>query len=227
MSAIAPTTIEANSPRSQTRWYRKLTIHEILQLFSSVLLPLMLTVFTIIITIRQEQVAREQRLQDMNNSAQQRAEDRQMAQQQRDHDLKIAGDQRDQDDLIAQKQRELLEKQRQYELEIESTRYDKEHEKHLDTLLLTYINEIGTLLLNNNGSLTANSHVASFARAKTLATTRLLDPTRNIQIIEFLYESGQLTNGRNPLDLSKANFNSIRFQGRHGTWPMHLSSIWI
>ncbi|CAM4847370.1 unnamed protein product [Rotaria magnacalcarata] len=75
-----------------------LTMKALLQFISSLLLPLMLGVFTIIITIQQQRVATEQRMQDLNNSVQQRAEDRQMALEQRAQDKLIAKEQRDQDE---------------------------------------------------------------------------------------------------------------------------------
>ncbi|CAM4847373.1 unnamed protein product [Rotaria magnacalcarata] len=103
----------------------------------------------------------------------------------------------------------MLEKQRTHELTIEATRYNKENEKYLDALLVTYMNEIGTLFMNNNGSLTASPIIATPVRLKTLTIARQLDPSRNTQLVKFLYEASQLTNGQNPLDLSGAQFDGI------------------
>ena len=96
-----------------------LNLRDLLQFISSLLLPLMLGVFTIVITNHQQQVASIQRIQDLNNSAQQRAQDKLTAKEQREQDelrrlqdLKIAQDKHDQDNLLAEKQRDMLEKQR-------------------------------------------------------------------------------------------------------------------
>lgn len=228
MSEVDRSTTTTETSPNRRRCNFSLNTKDLLHVVSSLLLPLILSVFTIVITVQQQRIAREQRIQDLNNSAQQRAEDRQMgidqriqdkqiAKEQRDQDeqrrlqdLKIAEDKRKQDDELAEKQRNMSEKQRTHELAIEAARYEKEHEKYLDALLLNYINDISTLFLSNNGSLTLNPIVRMLVRSKTLIISRQLDPSRKTHIVRFLYEASQLINGQNPLDLSTADFHGIQ-----------------
>ncbi|CAF4097018.1 unnamed protein product [Rotaria sordida] len=198
----------------------RLTLKDGLQFISSLLLPLMLGVFTVIITLEQQRISQEQRSQDlaelrlqreedMNNSMLQRALDKQIAKEQREQDelrrvqdLNISESKRAHDDELAEKQRDLLEKQKLHELAIETQR-------HQDALLVAYMNEVGTLLEKNNGCLSANPLTATLVRVKTLTLARQIDSTRNTQVVQFLYEAGQLTNGQHPLDLHGAEFNGI------------------
>ncbi len=82
---------------------------------------------------------------------------------QRIQDKEIVEEKRIQDDLIAEKQRNILEQQRAHELNIIQRRLH-------DSLLVTYMNDIGMLLKMNNGSLTANPLTGILARVKTLTT---------------------------------------------------------
>ena len=148
-----------------------------LQFISALLLPLVLGVFTAVITIQQQNTAREQRNQDRN----------------------AAENQRHEDQMAAKQLREL-------EGSLSENRYK-------DDAFDAYIKEIGQILTNNNGSLTSNLVAATFARAKTLTIFRRLDAKRNIQIIRFLYEAGQLGEKDNlsSLDLSTAELHEIDF----------------
>ncbi|CAM4983629.1 unnamed protein product [Rotaria socialis] len=141
-----------------------------LQFMSSLLLPLVLGVFTAIITIQQQSAAREQRNQDRNASEKQRLEDQMAAKQLR---------------------------------ELEGTLSDN---RYKDDAFDAYIKEIGTMMQNNHGMLTSNLVTATITRAKTLTIFRRLDASRNIQIIQFLYEAGQLgeKNNQSALDISTA-----------------------
>lgn len=211
-----------------------LTIKDGLQFISALLLPLMLGVFTIVITIEQQRVSKEQREQDLaelrlqreqdlNNSMLQRALDRQIAKEQREQDerrrlqdLSISESKRLQDDELAAKQRDLLEKQRAHELAIETQR-------HQDTLLVAYMNEVGALIEKNNGSLGANPLIATLVRVKTLTLARQIDSTRNTQVVQFLYESGQLTKGHQPLDIRGAEFSGINLSA--AAYPLSMRGL--
>jgi uncharacterized protein YjbI with pentapeptide repeats len=162
-------------------------------------------------------MAIDQRVQDKSIAKEQRDQD----EQRRLQDLKIAEEKRDQDNELAGKERDMLEKQRTHELAMEAARYDKDNEKYLDALLVTYINDIGTLFLNNNGSLTSNLAVRILVRSKTLTITRQLDLSRNTQLLQFLYEAGQLINGQNPFDLSGADFRGIYLGSKTQYSRMH------
>jgi uncharacterized protein YjbI with pentapeptide repeats len=210
----------------QQKRYCGLTLREIFQFISSLLLPLVLGVFTVIITVHQQNVAsrqrfedrilaqeqreqdlnisREQRLQDLNMSAWQREQDLNISRDQRIQDKDIAEAKRVQDDLIAEKQRNISEQQRAHELSLAQSQLR-------DSLLVTYMNDIGMLLKMNNGTLTNDPLTAILARAKTVTAIQQLDSPRNTYLIRFLYEAKQLTTGANPLDLSDAELDGIDF----------------
>lgn len=225
-------TMTENTPRRETGG---LNMKQVLNLASSLLLPLMLGIFTVVITFQQQRVATEQRIedrrlaeqqreQDLNLSTIQRQEDRQSAQEQREQDLRnwvlqreqdmntsrqqrdldrqLADEKRQQDYELANVTRMMSEKQRSHEL-------DMELQRHRDSLLVAYMNELALLLDKNNGTVTSNPVTAALVRAKTLTLARQLDPMRNSHLIRFLFEVGQLTDGAVPLDLSNAELNSI------------------
>ena len=205
-----------------------MNLRDILSLISSLFLPMMLGIFTVVITLHQQtvvteqrledrQLAREQREQDLNMSREQRQQDLLMfalqreqlsnlSREQRDHDFAIAEAKRTQDSDIAERQRNMSQVQRDYEL-------NTTQEQFRDTLLVSYINDMALLLMANHGTLTADPIVATIARAKTLAAIRQLDTSRKRRLIEFLYEAKQLHSSGQPLDLSDAELNGLNFSG--------------
>jgi uncharacterized protein YjbI with pentapeptide repeats len=226
-----------------------LTCKDLLNVVVHLFLPLSLGVFTIVITLHQQNIstiqrledrewARNQRDQDLNNSAQQREQDKLTAKLQReedqlrrlqdlnisalqrDLDLQIAATKNRADDLNAEKQRIMSQEQRYHEMEVEKFRYDQERDKYLDELVLSYINEIGQLLKENNGLLTRNNVSAALARAKTLNVAGQLDPPRSAQLVQFLYNAEQLTVGHFPLDLTGAALNGIMLSPSARLLPM-------
>jgi hypothetical protein len=70
-----------------------ITVKNILQCIGSLLVPLLLAVFTVIITFEQRKEAHQQRLQDLN-----------ISREQREQDKRIASEKRDADDINAEKQ---------------------------------------------------------------------------------------------------------------------------
>ena len=203
-----------------------MNLRDILSVISSLFLPMMLGIFTVVITLHQQntvteqrledrQLAREQREQDLNMSREQRQQDLQVfalqrdqqsniSREQRDHDFAIAEAKRVQDGDIAERQRNMSQVQRDYELNMAQ-------EQFRDTLLVNYINDMAVLLMANKGTLTADPIVATIARAKTLAAIRQLDASRKLRLIEFLYEAKQLQSIGRPLDLSDAELNNLNF----------------
>jgi hypothetical protein len=131
---------------------------EIFQCISSLLLPLVLGLFTVIITVHQQNVASRQRYEDRLLAEEQ---DLNISRDQRIQDRNIAEAKRIQDDLIAEKQRNMSEQQRAHELNITQRQLR-------DSLLVTYMNDIGMLLKTNNGSLINDPLTAILARVKTL-----------------------------------------------------------
>jgi hypothetical protein len=152
-----------------------------LKFLSSLVLPLMLGIFTVVITFEQQKVARQQRLEDKHESRLQREQEWNISQ--------IA--------IAAQNQGNID----WYRNEVVVV-YAKE-----------YVQEIGDLLKENNGSLTSNSLAATLARIKTLDTIRQTDGSRQANIIHFLYEAGQLTNTNETtaLDISRAERTNTDF----------------
>ncbi|CAF1251354.1 unnamed protein product [Rotaria sp. Silwood1] len=269
------------------RHYRRicggLTIKDCFQLFGSFLLPLLLTIFTVVITFEQRNESKIQRLEDRISAREQREQDLNVSILQRETDKAIAEERRIADNLNAERQRNMSLEQRQHELIIEQQRYDKQQQqrvedakllaeqrfqdlqlaeekriadnlnakeqrdndrliaerkqladdlnaekernisreieeyryeqaknKDLDTMLLSHINDMGTLLENYNGSLTTNSTIAALARAKTLHVIRSIGPERSARLLQFLFDAGQLTSAQQkPLDLSGAILNHI------------------
>ncbi|CAF4412009.1 unnamed protein product [Rotaria sp. Silwood2] len=211
-------------PYLSLRAHCGLTVKDILQLVGSLILPLMLGIFTVIITLHQQTITTQQRLedrklteeqreQDLNISREQCLQDLNMFAIQREHDLNISREQRQlnkdiaearriQDDLIAEKQRNMSEQQRAHEVNIAQ-------EQLRDSVLVTYMNDIGLLLKSNNGSLTSDPVTAIIARAKTLTVIQQLDAARSGFVIRFLYEAKQLTSGANSLDISDAELIGI------------------
>lgn len=108
-----------------------------------------------------------------------------IASKQRNQDLKIAEDNRVQDRLMANKLR-------------------------WDSILATYIKEISQIFTSLNFSFgKIDPLVTSIIRAKTLTACRQLDVERKAWLIQFLYESGAILVGQNPIDMTNANLNGI------------------
>ncbi|CAF4018167.1 unnamed protein product, partial [Rotaria sordida] len=169
------------------------TLKQCLDYASSLLLSLMLGVFTIIVTLHQTNLAQRQRLehqqlvkiqraQDLNNAKIQREQDLNTSAQQRLDDREQAKKQRALDKEMADQQLNSSEEQRRHEMNIALAQYR-------DNLLTDYIREIGELLKMNNGSLTNDFVTKTLTRAKTLAVIRQLDLSRNVELIRFLYEA--------------------------------------
>lgn len=187
-------TEESDKP---ARRFCGLTSKEIISLLGSMLLPFSLGVFTVVITLYQQNVATQQRIEDRKVAREQREQDLNISREQRQHDLDMLALQRVLDLNISREQRE----------------QDKAiaDDRLRDTILLNYFNDMAALLKENNGTLTANPVIATIARAKTLTVIQQLDSVRNTHLIKFLYEAKQLINGANPLDLSGADLSEVNF----------------
>ncbi len=228
--------VRSTAPR---RLCRRLISMNLLQIISQLLLPLLLAVFTVVITFDQRNenriqrtedrhLADEQRLQDLNISREQRESDKLIAEQQRQHDKQIAAEKRAADDLNADIQRNMTRDQRMYEINVEQERYKKDNDKYLDALLLSYYNEMGELFQRTNGSsLSVNPTISSLARAKTLNVIEQVGPIRAAHLVMFLYGAGQLTIGEQPLDLTNAYLNNINLQSQRTLINIHLAGAYL
>ena len=221
------------------RHFLGIKVKDLLQIISQLLLPLILAIFTIVVTfdqrsenriqrIEDRRAAEGQREQDLNTSRELRENDRWIAEEQRKHDKQIAADKRVADDLNAEIQRNMTRDQRIYEINIEQERYKKEYETYLDNLLLSYYNEMGELLQKQNG-ISLVSHPVSFAlaRSKTLNTIEQVGPRRAARLIMFLYGAGQLTIGDKSLDLTEADLNNIDFRSQRNLGKIYLSAAYL
>jgi uncharacterized protein YjbI with pentapeptide repeats len=186
--------------KNQHRKYFGLTSKNVLQFASSLILPLMLGVFTVVITFEQQKVARQQRLEDKEESRMLRKQDREDSRLQREDDKNESQQLRDQAWTLAQNAQE-------------AQRNDRIDE-YRNQVLIDYIKEIGDLLEKKNGSLTSDPLTHTIARAKTLNILRQLDGSRQIHVIRFLCEAGQLTNTNKStaLDISTAELIDIDFR---------------
>ena len=165
------------------------SLKNILQFLSSLILPLMLGVFTVIVTFQQLKISRDQRVEDMQVSRQQRIEDRDESRIQREQEWNIS--------QLAQ-----------------AVQSKTVIDQYRDQLLIGYIKEMGDLLEGKNGLITSDFVSRTLARVKTLNVLRQLDGARQTHLIGFLYEAGLLTatNQSAPLDISTAELMNIDFR---------------
>jgi uncharacterized protein YjbI with pentapeptide repeats len=79
-----------------------------------------------------------------------------------------------------------------------------------DAILATYIKEMSGILTKLNFSSTkVDPLLTAVVRAKTLTACRQLDIERKAWIIQFLYESGAILVGQNPIDMTNAYLDGI------------------
>ena len=175
-----------------------LKMKNVVQCIGSLFVPLLLAIFTVIITFQQRDDASQQRLQDLN-----------ISRAQRDQDKQIAEEKRLADDINSEKQRNMSRDQRQHELEVEQQRYEQERDKYLDNLLLSYYNEIGELLKEANGTLSSHPILSALTRAKTLNVIEQVGARKAVNLIKFLYDANQLSLGMQSLDLTNARLNNL------------------
>jgi len=97
------------------------------------------------------------------------------------------------------------EKQRNMSRELEILRHEENRQTYFDELVTSYIHDIEILLEKYNGSLGSNPTANALATAETLHILPLIGPLRTAQLIRFLYKAGQLTTGKNPLDMTGAH----------------------
>jgi uncharacterized protein YjbI with pentapeptide repeats len=166
-----------------------LSVKDGLQFLSSLILPMMLGVFTVVITFQQQKLAQEQRIEDMNVARQRWLEDRNESRLHRDLDWNISQS-------------------------AQAAQNKANHDQYQDEVLVSYIKEVGDLLEKKNGTLTSDPLTHTLARVKTLNAIRQLDGTRSIHILRFLHEAGQLTNTNEScaLDISTAELTGTDFR---------------
>jgi uncharacterized protein YjbI with pentapeptide repeats len=153
------------------------------QVCSSLLVPLMIAVFTIVTTMLQMNLAKQQREQDLHIANENRAKDFEIANQTRVSENEIE-DRRRAAEITAQR------------------------DQQMNIVLAAYLKDMAELLLSTNFSLT-NKVIATVVRAKTLTTLGQLDGKRKAHIVRFLYEAQMITVGEPSIDLTDADFSSV------------------
>ncbi|CAF4041240.1 unnamed protein product [Adineta steineri] len=205
----------------------------------SLLVPLMIAVFTITTTVLQMNATRqinEQNLQiaidnrDIANYSriqqlaieesrcklereieeQRRETDRQIAQHNREQDLHVANETRLHQIAIEDAR---LEQERRIEDQRREADFSAIENRQMDSILATYLKEMSEFLLMDNFTL-ENRRWAIVVRAKTLTILRQLDAKRKSHTIQFLYEAELLTNKNYPIDLTNADLNNIDMSDR-------------
>ncbi len=169
-------------------------------LLSSLVIPLIFGVITILVTLRQHQQADRHFDVHMNFSREQRLDDDIRSQIQREQQWKIA----------------IMNQEARSKIAIDQYR---------NKLFLDYMKEISVLLKESNSSLTSNSLTHTIARFKTLTVLQHLDGLRRRHVIRFLYEARQLTNTKesNALDISTADLIDIHYDT--SSWFLHRGKI--
>ena len=177
---------QSAQPRKAGHLSRRISMKHALKFLSALILPLLLGVFTVVITFQQRNMARDQWLHDRIESREKQQHDRNESQNQRQQELDIANRQ-------------------------EASRRGENINQYQDVLLVNYIKEMGDLLKESNGSLMSNPITSILARVKTLNVFRQLEGKRAALILRFLYESRQLTdtNKSKSLDISTATVTEV------------------
>jgi uncharacterized protein YjbI with pentapeptide repeats len=116
----------------QRHKYCGLTVKDWFQLLGTFLLPLLLAIFTVVITFEQRNESQIQRLEDRALSREQREQDLNVSALQRETDKLIAEERRVTDNANAERQRNMSLEQRHHELIVEQQRYEKQQEQRLE-----------------------------------------------------------------------------------------------
>ncbi|UJR14490.1 hypothetical protein I4U23_001486 [Adineta vaga] len=179
----------------------RLNGEKLFQIISAIVIPLVIAVATIFITIQQNELNKANRENDID-----------LAQKQREQDLFLSNKTREQD-------RDLSSRQRQQEQTIAD-------QLRQDTLLDDYIREISQLLLSFNFTLTRIVR-EYIIRPQTLTVLRQLDANRKAAIVLFLFHSGLLSRGNDPISLEGANLDGINLDveqdWRFRSYLLHLA----
>ena len=159
-----------------------------LNIFSSLLLPLIFGVITIALAVHQQTTMTKQHTETLLLAREQRLEDQHSSQEQRRDDLRRAREQRDLDHWV-------------------------ERERYRNDLLLDYEKEIRLMMEDSSSTTTSDSLNSVFLRLQTINTFDELDSRRITNRIRFLYETGNLRNTADhpPLNLSKVKLLGIDF----------------
>jgi uncharacterized protein YjbI with pentapeptide repeats len=205
----------------------------------SLLVPLMIAVFTIITTVLQMNATREineqnlriaidnrdianfTRLQQLEIEDARRKLEREIEEDRREADKLFAKSNREQDLHIANETRihqiaieeARLEQERLIEDQRRAADFQATENRQMDSILGTFLKEMSEILLKDDFTL-ENHRWAIVVRAKTVTVLRQLDGKRKSYVIQFLYEAELLFHKRNPIDLNNADLNNIDMSGR-------------
>jgi len=161
------------------------SIREILKLISQILIPLSIGTFTLVISIQQHNLNKENRQKDIEIAKQLRKQQYELDEQRRTQELALDEARRSQDLSISEN-------------------------KQRDSVFNVYIRDLTNLLLENNYQLT-RPMLNLIIRPMTLTVLRQLDSTRKVLLIKFLYESKMLRTDHENMrvDLTDGDLNGI------------------
>ncbi len=214
-----------------------LTMKDLLSFISSLLLPLMLLVFTFVMYFHQQNIAAQQRLEDRYIAREQREQDLNISRVQRLEDRQLAYEQREQDKLLARLQHEDDDARRIQDLNI--SQIQRQQDKQIADNKLQQ--DIALADLQRNISLLQRDHqlhreteryrdtlFIGYIQEMTELLTRHNGTFNNDQVITALARVKTLTTIRQ-LD-SKRNSRLIQFlyavdllNNRHNLPPLDLS----
>jgi uncharacterized protein YjbI with pentapeptide repeats len=176
-------------------------IRDILKLVSSVLIPLLIGIATVILAIVQQEIAQENRKNDLI-----------IANERRIQDLYVANETRNTEQRIA-------EEQRAQELILSEARRTQDRELNADiqreAVLVDYFRKMIDLYLSNNLSFTLEIRHSLIIRVKTLIALRRLDSVRKELLFQFLFESHLIAIDENPINLVGADLDGLILLSKH------------
>ncbi|UJR24867.1 hypothetical protein I4U23_006236 [Adineta vaga] len=170
---------------------RSISVRELCKIITQILIPLMIGIFTIVITLQQHYTGKENRKKDLEIAAELRQQQLRLDEQRRSQELALDEARRAQDLSIADN-------------------------NHRDSVFNIYIRDLSNLLLINNYNL-SRPLLNSIIRPMTLTVLRQIDSSRKILLLKFLYESKMIRTDFEDtrVDLSDADLSHIHFGAIH------------
>jgi uncharacterized protein YjbI with pentapeptide repeats len=210
--------------RSERQSQCTVKLKTVLQLCSTILIPIILAVSTTVLSIQQQNIALANREKDIALEDKRRTQDALLADKQREKDREIANQTRMQDQLLEEQRREQDRLHAKATLEQEAAMEEHRLQQQAliadniqkDLTLANYVHEMSDLFLRYNFSFT-HELLLSVIRPKTLMALRQLDTTRKAYLISFLHDSSLLfrndlvdnKNGSEPINLVGAALDHI------------------
>jgi uncharacterized protein YjbI with pentapeptide repeats len=174
--------------------FRRVTPKRITKTCSSLLLPITICVFTIVTTVIQMNLGKQQREQDLHIAMKNREQDLQISKENREKDFEIANQTR----IL---QNEIEENRRIADIQTQQN-------QQMNAVLAVYLKDMAELMLLGNFTI-SDRMIATVIRAKTLTTLGQLDGKRKGHIVRFLYEAKMMITGQPAIDLTEADLSNV------------------